>query len=373
MKRGPKVAIRRWKSRQSRRVRTSVPWGVKGAQLREIRQAGPAHGRIPHGGGARLRPENVRGGVQHSRIGDSIRRAGGGKRGKAALCRGQTAEAPGQALGIGQRAALPPGAAMDENGIQKIETLTAEQQLQIKGPVPAPDAVRQEADAGLHKKGPPDAVFLHRPAPGGVQRLQPGGVVGAVKRAGHKAQVLRFGQGAVRLPYAVAADEPVTLRVGGQGGAQSLQQAGGHRIVTVKKEHPVAGGGLQPGVAGRGRTGVRLMQHLQAGNFRRQCVTNRAGEVGGAVINQQALPVPRAGLLRHTFETGGQMVLHVIDRDDNGKLGHGRTPYRSAAELHQCHADGFLQQKAIVIYARFSFGSAGSAPARRCSATENAR
>ena len=51
-------------------------------------------------------------------------------------------------------------------------------------------------------------------------------------------------------------------------------------------------------------------------------VAHRAALVGGAVVHKDALPVARAGLLDHAFDAGGQVVLHVVDRDDDGKERH---------------------------------------------------
>ena len=44
--------------------------------------------------------------------------------------------------------------------------------------------------------------------------------------------------------------------------------------------------------------------------------------VGGTVVHKDALPVARAGLLDHAFDAGGQVVLHVVDGDDDGKERH---------------------------------------------------
>ena len=46
------------------------------------------------------------------------------------------------------------------------------------------------------------------------------------------------------------------VRVGGQRTAQLRQQAGGHGVVTVEKQQPVACGGLKAGVARRGKAAV---------------------------------------------------------------------------------------------------------------------
>ena len=51
-------------------------------------------------------------------------------------------------------------------------------------------------------------------------------------------------------------------------------------------------------------------------------VAHRAALVGGAVVHKDALPVARAGLLDHAFDAGGQVVLHVVDGDDDGKERH---------------------------------------------------
>ena len=53
-----------------------------------------------------------------------------------------------------------------------------------------------------------------------------------------------FGQAAVGLPFQMLADEPIVLRVGGQLGAQRRQQPGGHGVVAVQKQHPLALGVL---------------------------------------------------------------------------------------------------------------------------------
>ena len=79
--------------------------------------------------------------------------------------------------------------------------------------------------------------------PGSVQGFQPRGVVAAGKRAGHQMQTVVRGQRAVGLPFEMLADEPVAVRVGGQRTAQLRQQAGGHGVVTVEKQQPVARGG----------------------------------------------------------------------------------------------------------------------------------
>ena len=76
-----------------------------------------------------------------------------------------------------------------------------------------------------------------------------------------------FGQAAVRLPFQMTADEPVIPGVGGQCGAQCLQQAGGHGVIAVQKQHPLALRGLQAGVARGGQTAVLPVDDPQAGDL----------------------------------------------------------------------------------------------------------
>ena len=296
--------------------------GVERAQLLDIGQAGLADGGVPDRCRAGLRPENVCSGILHGGVGRGVRRAVGGEPGQAALCGGKAPKAFGQIFGICQKTALPSDAVVGENRVQKVEPVAVQQQLKVKGPVLGPDAVRQEADAGLLQKGPPDAVFPDRPVPGGVQGLQPRGVVAAGKRAGHQMQTVVRGQRAVGLPFEMPADEPVAVRVGGQRTAQLRQQAGGHGVVTVEKQQPVACGGLEAGVARRGKAAVFPVNDLQAGQLGGEGVAHRAALVGGAVVHKDALPVARAGLLDHAFDAGGQVVLHVVDGDDDGKERH---------------------------------------------------
>ena len=297
--------------------------GVEGAQAAQAGQAGFAQGRVFYGGGAGLGPKHIGGGIQHHSVDLRAYFAQGGLGGQVALGGGKGVKPLGQVLGIGQQTALPAYPVVGEHRVQKIQPCAVVEQHQVKGPILGPAHIVPKADAGIGQPGAADAVFPHRPVPGPVQAFQAGGVVIAVKGAGQQAQAGVFGQGAVGLPLQMLADEPVEIRVSGQFAAQRLQQAGGHGIIAVQEQHPLAFCGGQPGVAGVSQAAVLLVEHPQAGNLRRQHVADLAAGIGRAVIHEDALPIPGTGLLRHAFDARRQVVLHIINRHDDGKLGHG--------------------------------------------------
>ena len=131
-----------------------------------------------------------------------------------------------------------------------------------------------------------------------------------------------FGQAAVRLPFQMLADEPVILRVGGQCGAQCLQQAGGHGVITVQKQQPVALRGLQAGVARGGQTAVLPVDDPQAGDLSGEGIAKLARQIGRAVIDKDALPIALPRLLRHALDTRREVILHIIHRYNNRKSRH---------------------------------------------------
>ena len=258
-----------------------------------------------------------------------------------ALGGGKGVKPLGQVLGIGQQAALPAHPVVGKHRVQKIQPCAVVEQHQVKGPILGPAHIVPKADAGVGQPGAADAVFPHRPVPGPVQAFQAGGVVIAVKGAGQQAQAGVFGQGAVGLPLQMLTDEPVEIRVSGQFAAQRLQQAGGHGIVAVQEQHPLAFCGGQPGVAGVSQAAVLLVEHPQAGDLCRQHVADLAAGIGGAVIHEDALPIPGTGLLRHAFDARRQVVLHIINRHDDGKLGHGFSLLRCTWEIGRTAAGAY--------------------------------
>ena len=102
-----------------------------------------------------------------------------------------------------------------------------------------------------------------------------------------------------------------------------------HQIVGVHKADVVPGDGVQPGVAGAGRTAVRLVDDPHPAVLRGQPVAQFAAAVGAAVLHQQQLQIV-VGLGQHAAHRQRQQVFGVVHRHDNADLffcsRHGRPP-----------------------------------------------
>ena len=312
--------------------------GQQHPALGQPRQTGAAECFVLHGGGAHLRPQHIGGAVAHFlqfRIGGVQRRQMPPRRGNAAKPAGQVAR-------IGEQTARPGIAVDGEHRVGEIQPVGAAQQRQVKGPVLRPAHILPEPHAAGGQPVPPDAVFPHRPVGGIVQPRHSGGVVAALKGPRYKVQMgggQRFA-GILKI-FQIPPHQPVFLRMGGGLCPQRFQQAGGHFVVAVQKQHPLSSGRVQPGVARCRKPAVLPVQRLHAGHLGGQRVTDAAAAVGGAIVNQQALPVRRTGLVRHRGHAGRQIILHIVHRHNDGKQGfalpaHPVTPRKESVS---CPAD----------------------------------
>lgn len=106
--------------------------------------------------------------------------------------------------------------------------------------------------------------------------------------------------------------------VGDGGGCQSRPQAGQQFIVGIQEQDPVAGGGVQAGVAGRTGTAVGTVQSGDPGIPGSQTVTQGTGVVGTAVLHQQQLQI-----LGCTLQGAGHCTLQggggLVTGDDDGR------------------------------------------------------
>ena len=100
--------------------------------------------------------------------------------------------------------------------------------------------------------------------------------------------------------------------------AQLRQQAGGHGVVTVEKQQPVTCGGLEAGVARRGKAAVFPVNDLQAGQLGGEGVAHRAALVGGAVVHHQHFEIPER-LGQQVVETVREIICGVIGGNDKGQ------------------------------------------------------
>ena len=234
----------------------------------------------------------------------------------------------GRFLASVNKTALPSDAVVGEHRVQKVEPCrSGSSSIKVKGPVLGPDArPAQKADAGAcSKKDAPDAVFPDRPVPGrctgpsAARRSrcwQTGRAADADRSCGVS---VPSGCHSRCLPMnqsqsGWAASAPRSVR----------QQAGGHGVVTVEKQQPVACGGLKAGVARR----------WQGRRFPGECTCRpgssaaRASHICAALVSVEPSSTRMhsqsrgPGCSDHAFDAGGQVVLHVVDGDDDGKERH---------------------------------------------------
>ena len=269
-------------------------------------------------------------------------RLGGVQRRQMPPRRGNAAKPAGQVARIGEQTARPGIAVDGEHRVGEIQPVGAAQQRQHKGALLRPAHILQKPHAGGGQPVPPDAEFPHRPAGSVVQPRHPGGIVIALERPRHKIQ-MGGGQrlaGILKI-FQIPSHQPDFVRVGGKLCPQRLQKAGGHFVVAVQKQQPASPRRPDAGVAGGCHAAVFPVQHLHAGHLGGQRVTDAAAAVGGAVVDEQALPVRRAGLVRHRGHAGRQILLHIVHRHNDGKQGfalpaHPVTPRK---ESWSCPAD----------------------------------
>ena len=107
-----------------------------------------------------------------------------------------------------------------------------------------------------------------------------------------------------------------------------------HIVIAVDKGDGRARHRVQAGVACRAQAAVALVYHLDAVVAGGVLVTQRAAGVGAAVVHEDDLQVV-VRLLEHRVNASCKILLHVIDRNDDG-YHFFNSMHNSQCTMHNC-------------------------------------